>query len=70
MNISQRVDCGGLFVLGDRPLDGDDHPTVSAPVHGALFGFGDLHRNGTDWTGFRRYKGLRLLLHTTYNNSK
>ena len=57
-------------VLCYRQHDGEDHPTVFAPVNDALLGFSHLHRYGTNWTGFRRYKRIGLLLHTTYVRAK
>jgi hypothetical protein len=56
---------GGLFVLCDRQDDGDDHPTVFASANDALLGFSGLHRNRTDWAGFRRYIEIEMWLHTT-----
>lgn len=64
------ADFGGLFVLYYRQPDGDDRPTVFAPVNDAFLGFSGLHRYGTDWTGFRRHKSIGLLLHTTYDRAK
>jgi hypothetical protein len=60
----------GLFVLCDRQRDRDNHSTVFAPVNDAFLGFSNLHRNGTDRTSLRRYKGLRFLLHTGYDRAK
>ena len=54
-----------LFVLCYRQDDGDDHPTVFAPVNDALLGFSGLHRYRTDWAGFQRYIGIGFLLYTT-----
>jgi hypothetical protein len=39
-------------------------------VNDALLGFSHLHRYGTDWTGFWRYKGIGLMFHITYHRSK
>jgi hypothetical protein len=67
--VIQSKQCG-LFVLCDRQHDGDDHPTVFAPMNDALLGFSGLHRYGTDWAGFRRYKAIGLPLHATYLHSE
>ena len=61
---------GTSTLLSDRQHDGDDHPTVFAPVNDALLGFNGLHRHGTDWASFRRYMGIGLPFHATHHRSK
>ena len=59
-----------LFVLCNRQHNRDNHPAIFAPVNDALLAFSNLHRYGTDWTGFWLHKGLGLPLHTSNDRAK